>query len=83
MRSVRDSCNFSLRSSLGGPLELVIVTIRFFRQFDHFFDFLDVCIFQLCDDLASSKSKRNGEREASDKSFKIFKRERVVTPLPF
>jgi hypothetical protein len=32
---------------------------------------------------ASSKSKRNGEREASDKSFKIFKRERVVTPLPF
>ena len=32
---------------------------------------------------ASSKSKRNGVREASDKSFKIFKRERVVTPLPF
>jgi hypothetical protein len=33
--------------------------------------------------FASSKSKRNGVREASDKSFKIFKRERVVTPLPF
>jgi hypothetical protein len=32
---------------------------------------------------ASSKSKRNGVREVSDKSFKIFKRERVVTPLPF
>ena len=32
---------------------------------------------------ASSKSKRNGVRETSDKSFKIFKRERVVTPLPF
>ena len=35
------------------------------------------------DDPASSKSKRNGVRDASDKSFKIFKRERVVTPLPF
>ena len=35
------------------------------------------------DDAASSKSKRNGVREVSDKSFKIFKRERVVTPLPF
>jgi hypothetical protein len=33
--------------------------------------------------VASSKSKRNGVREASNKSFKIFKRERVVTPLPF
>jgi hypothetical protein len=37
----------------------------------------------IVDSNASSKSKRNGEREASDKSFKIFKRERVVTPLPF
>jgi glycosylphosphatidylinositol transamidase (GPIT) subunit GPI8 len=35
------------------------------------------------DRIASSKSKRNGVREVSDKSFKIFKRERVVTPLPF
>jgi hypothetical protein len=34
-------------------------------------------------EIASSKSKRNGVREVSDKSFKIFKRERVVTPLPF
>ena len=27
------------------------------------------------------KAKRNGVRDASVKSFKIFKRERVVTPL--